>query len=257
MSMPRLVEPETLDGLSPDDPAAVRSRRDLKRVHRAMGTRTILRRALLDLCGPRPAAAPLRVLELGAGDGSLMLGVARALGPAWARVELTLLDRQPIVARATLEGYEKAGWRATAHVADVLDWARDAAPQGPGSDAAPQDRGSGDGPARWDLIVANLFLHHFQGPQLDALLRAAAEHGARFLACEPRRDRLALAGSHLIGALGVNAVTREDAVLSVRAGFRGDELTRAWPGRGDAWQIDEHAAGLFSHYFAARRLAGS
>ena len=40
----------------------------------------------------RPQAAPLRVLEIGAGDGSLMLGIAQALAPAWPKVELTLLD---------------------------------------------------------------------------------------------------------------------------------------------------------------------
>jgi len=33
--MNRIVAPEVLDGLASDDPAALRSRRDLRRVHRA------------------------------------------------------------------------------------------------------------------------------------------------------------------------------------------------------------------------------
>ena len=44
--LPRILEPETLDHLAPDDPAARRSRRDLRRVNAFMGARRILARAL-------------------------------------------------------------------------------------------------------------------------------------------------------------------------------------------------------------------
>ena len=43
MTMPRIVTAETLDALAEDGSAAQRSRRDLRRVHRIMGTRSILR----------------------------------------------------------------------------------------------------------------------------------------------------------------------------------------------------------------------
>ena len=74
-----------LDGLRRRPARAMRSRRDLRRVHRAMGTRSIVAARAGKACaaGHRDAA-PLRVLELGAGDGSLMLGVARALAPRLA-----------------------------------------------------------------------------------------------------------------------------------------------------------------------------
>ena len=42
----RVVAAETLDGLAESDPAAQRSRRDLRRIHVAMGTRGIVTRAL-------------------------------------------------------------------------------------------------------------------------------------------------------------------------------------------------------------------
>ena len=63
--------------------------------------------------------------------------------------------------------------------------------------------------------------------------------------------------SRLVGALGANAVTREDAVLSVRAGFRGAELSALWPGDAAAWQLDEHAAAAFSHVLRAVRRGAS
>lgn len=241
MTMPRNVAAETLDGLAENDPAAMRSRRDLQRIHRLMGTRGIMARALQCLAASRPAAGPLRLLELGAGDGSLMLGVAGVVAAHWPAVEITLLDRQDLVTPATLDGYARLGWAANSQVADVFDWASSYSPA------------VHEPSACWDVIVASLFLHHFEGPALATLLAAIESRARRFLACEPRRARLALAGSHLIGAIGANAVTREDAVLSVHAGFQGKELGALWPGHGSFWTMREYPAGLFSHCFFAER----
>ena len=251
MTMSRVVAAEALDTLAPDDPAAIRSRIDLRRVHRAMGTRAIVARAMQDMMTGRREGATWRVLELGAGDGSLMLGVARALArtkasaqaPARPQVGLTLLDRQRLVERATIAGYAELGWTAVEAIVDVTDWA-----DGDGDPLL-----AGGATARWDVIVANLFLHHFEGAQLAALLAAIAARCDRFFACEPHRAWLALAGSHLVGAIGANAVTRQDAVLSVHAGFRSNELTALWPGRTAEWTLQEYPAGLFSHCFRAER----
>ena len=72
-------------------------------------------------------------------------------------------------------------------------------------------------------------------------------------ACEPRRSRFALAASHLIFFLGANAVTRNDGVLSVRAGFVGAELGAAWPAGSAGWRVDEYDDGLFTHCLVASR----
>ena len=263
MTMARSVGAEVLDGLAADDPAAMRSRRDLRRLHRLMGTRRILARALQDMLPAPRGSAPLRLLELGAGDGSLMLGVARSLAPAWPPVELTLLDAQPLLDTATIAGYAALGWNAIAHVGDVFDWvgadshampdgcsANDTTGGSPANDATP----GGQAVRSWDLVLANLFLHHFETPQLGSLLRAVARRSHRFLACEPRRAGLALAASRLVGAVGANAVTREDAVLSVRAGFRGAELSALWPAAPGTWRLREYSAGLFSHCFRAQAI---
>ncbi|MFT5933793.1 MAG: hypothetical protein ACI83N_001399 [Hydrogenophaga sp.] len=242
--MPRVVTHEALDDLDERDPMAVRSRHDLQRVHLVMGTRAMVVRAIRSACAGHPRTAALHVLELGAGDGSLMLGVARQLADEWTDVRLTLLERQGIVTPPTLAAYKAAGWSAQACVADALAWADGDAKPGP----CPPPSGG-----RWDLVIANLFLHHFEGAALIKLLGGIEHSADRFIACEPARSRLALAGSHLIGFTGAGPVTREDAVLSVHAGFRADEISAAWPGVSNVWDTTERSAGLFSHCFVAQR----
>jgi hypothetical protein len=243
--MLRVVAAEVLDNLPQDDPRAIRSRRDLKRVHKAMGTRNIILQALRAMKLARLEVEPLRVLEIGAGDGSLMLGVAQDLDRAWPKVALTLLDRQALVTPATVASYLAVGWTVATDIGDVLEW------------AARDTDTPANAPARWDLVVANLFLHHFEGIQLTRLMQAIALKSDRLLACEPRRDWLALAGSHLTGLIGANAVTREDAALSVHAGFNGKELSALWLTFGQHWRIQERAAGLFSHCFCAERMGAA
>jgi len=243
MTRSRSVAAEMLDEMPADHPGARRSRRDLQRIHRAMGTCSIILREWRRLRFTGGGANPLRVLEIGAGDGRLMLSVARAMGAQQRPVALNLLDRLDLVDEKTVNHYAELGWTVTPQIVDIRDWARD------GDDGAT----SAANAQRWDLIVANLFLHHFDDGFLRVLLRAVGTRASAFLAVEPRRSALALAGSRLVGALGANAVTRNDAVLSVRAGFLGSELTHMWPTPHADWTLGEYPAGLFSHCFCAMR----
>jgi hypothetical protein len=229
---PRRVLPEILDDLDPSDPRARHSRRDLRRVHRAMGSVTILRHAIRRL---QFAAPPRSIIELGAGDGTLLLRLGRALKPRWNDVDLTLLDRYDLIADETCEGYRRLGWTVSVQTDDVLAWAR-----------APST-------VRYDLCVANLFLHHFEAAELEVLLTAAATRCAAFIGCEPRRDLISRIGSFSVGLIGGNAVTREDAVKSVIAGFRDQDLTEVWGHAPREWIVDEFRALPFTHCFTAIR----
>lgn len=232
MSLPRRVEPELLDELPADDPRAVRSRGDLRRVNRLMGTHSILLRALDTIA---PAASRMRLVELGAGDGTMMLRLARSRSQNWPGAKVALLDTQPVVSADTLAAIRDPGWEVEVIAADVFDWLAQ-----PSSDTA-------------NIVFANLFVHHFEGERLSRLLAGIADRTRAFICCEPRRSGLALAGSHLLGLIGCNAVTRHDAVLSVHAGFRDNEISALWPNEA-FWKLDESAAGLFSHLFVARRI---
>ena len=162
-----------------------------------------------------------------------MLQVAKKL-PQWRDLHAILLDQQPLVSAATRGRFAAVGWQAQAVAADAGAWLAQPAAMVP------------------DVIVANLFLHHFETAGLSELLRRLAQRTRVLIACEPRRSRGALLGSHLLGLIGCNDVTRHDAVVSVRAGFKNRELSGLWPDRA-GWTLQEHAYGLFSHYFVATR----
>jgi hypothetical protein len=233
----RRVEPEELDGLASDDPRGRRSRRDLRRVHVAMRSIANLQRAVAAL---RLGVQPRRILELGAGDGTLLLRFARAQRPRWNDVELTLLDRVDLVSEETRAGYRELGWQVIFQRADALEWA-----------VSRQTRSGED--RRYGLCFANLFLHHFEPAPLVLLLHAVAAATDAFVACEPRRSNIALVGSRLIGLLGASEVTRQDAVKSVAAGFANRELSAAWTAARGDWNLVEFPAPPFSHCLAAVR----
>jgi 2-polyprenyl-3-methyl-5-hydroxy-6-metoxy-1,4-benzoquinol methylase len=211
----------------------VRSRQDLGRINYVMGTAGILARALT-----AGAVVPKRMIEFGAGDGSLMLRLAKRLGPRWPGVHVVLLDRQHCIAPHTRDAFARTGWKLEVRQADVVDWVSGAAGE------------------RFDIALANLFIHHFDDDRISHLFNAISARTDLFVACEPRRAPLPLLASRLVGLLGANDVTRLDAVASVRAGFQEKELSSLWPAN-PAWRLTEQRAGLFSHVFSARRSRAS
>ncbi len=231
----RQIEPEWLDALPSSEPRAQASRRDLRRLNWWMGNARLVARALRRAC---PDDLPRRLVELGAGDGWFALQVARRLAPFWPGVQVQLVDQQAVVSEETREQFERLGWRMEFIQADVFEWLADAG-------AAPAEV----------IIMANLFLHHFEAPALARLFTEVRQRATVFLALEPRRSRRALFFSRLVGLIGCNAVTRHDAPASVRAGFIGRELSELWPEK-SGWRFSEGPAGPFGHLFVARRCSG-
>ena len=231
----RRVEPEWLDQMPPHDPRARRSRRDLELINVLMMNDAIVARALARSAGRR---APRAIAEIGAGDGTFMRRLVRK--GAFGRdcdAQVVLLDRQPLVADATVRALTALGCHVRIATADALEWlARPSTPV-------------------FDVMIANLFLHHFDDVELGSLLARVAARSRVFVACEPRRSKPALAAARLLWAIGCNDVSRHDAAISVRAGFAGRELTALWPA-GGGWTLRESAAAPFSHCFVAARDAG-
>lgn len=195
----RVVRAELLDSLPHDDPEAIRSRRDLRRINALMGNdRWILRTA-----ARFPDAATRGIVELGAGDGALAAKLARRF-PDTVVSACDLAPRPP-----------RLDHRVRWNQCDVF---RHEAPTG-------------------GVLVANLFLHHFEGAALETLGRFCGECDA-LVFCEPHRGML----PHLLGGLirpFVGPVTRHDMHVSIRAGFTRGELPRLLGLGAERWKIEE------------------
>ena len=232
--MHRDVQPELLDDLSSTDPQAVGSRADLRRLNSIMGHEGMLADAFLRHHAATPVGSqPLRIVEMGAGDGTLLLRLARRWSAIGVTANITLIDRQDLVAAETHRAFAALNWPVEIVTTDILTWLAQSSPP-------------------VDVMLANLFLHHFPDPILERLLCQAAVKTSLFIACEPRRAASALLASRLLWFIGCNGITRHDAVVSVRAGFGGHELSALWP-TDPKWVLSEQPTGLFSHCFIAKK----
>ena len=226
----RVLTPELLDSLPPNDPSAQASRRDLRRLHPLLGQIGLWTRWLAEFFPSRP---PASLADLGTGDGSLLGTVLlRAYPKGGHGARIFLVDRQPVVPESTLAHLRRCNWLPTVMAADVFNWLE----EGPPLEAA----------------LANLFLHHFDEAGITRLFSALAGKTGVFAAAEPRRNRFAWFAARSLGLIGCHPVTRHDARVSVEAGFAGQELCRLWPAR-TGWQLTEYEAGPFTHFFSTRK----
>ncbi len=219
----RHLEPELLDGLPADDPRAIASRRDLVRINALM----FQARFMASLMRANLRTPPQRILEIGAGDGKFMLTVARLMARRWPDVEIVMVDRIGLVGEDVRDAFARLGWRARPVTADIFDW-------------------TGDRP--FDLVCANLILHHFDDTRLLELFSRIMAMAPMLVATEPLRAKVPLVATRLLPLIGACAVTLNDAAQSVRAGFRGTELSQLWQLSGGT-PVIEGRRGLFTQAF--------
>lgn len=198
--MHRRVEPEILDHLPAEDLSAIRSRRDLRAINFLMGNERWLLRSV------RRFSAEAReggITEFGAGEGRL----ANRLQSEMPCVKIECCDLAPRPG----DLHPGIDWRRS----DVLE-------------TAPQNHG---------VLIASLFLHHFEGFALEALGKWCSQFRA-FCFAEPLRSRGAIMqGTALLPF--VNSVTRHDMIVSIRAGFVRGELAGLMGLSVDQWRIEE------------------
>jgi hypothetical protein len=228
----RKLEPELLDELPANDPRAIASRKDLRRLNYWLNHHRFVKDAILTAF---PADLPHTIVEIGSGDGhfaSQMLSYLDEAEPFPDTRDLYLVDRQPTARKDLVGAFEECGWNMHSVQADIFDW-------------LPKQK-------TFDCIFANLFLHHFEPVQLLKLFELIASRTKVFIACEPRRCKTALIGGYLLLYATCSSVTRNDGIISIRAGFRGQELSQLWPNARD-WKLVETEKSIASHMFVAMK----
>jgi hypothetical protein len=186
---PRVVLPEHLDTLPHTDPAAIRSRQELHLINRIMGNHRWLAKQLQKL-----GITSENVLELGAGDSNLLRECQ-----TWCRLDprqWTAMDLAPKPA----DWPESARW----FQGDIFSLNRFPSAE---------------------VVLTNLFLHHWEEPNLRWIGSNLPPECRVFVANEPCRRSLHQLQGRLLSSLArLSWVTRHDMERSINAGFLGNEL---------------------------------
>ena len=196
----RVVMSEILDHLPATDPAAQRSRRDLRRINFLMGNERWVCRTLQRF----PEIVGRGIVEIGAGDGQL----CRKMNDLFPQASVTAYDLAP----RPVDLDSRVSWQ-----------------QGDLFATSPPDPGG--------VRIANLFLHHFEGESLSNLGRWCG-NGELLVFCEPNRARLPHLLGGLMHPF-INRVTRHDMHVSITAGFAAREIPRLLRLDPTCWKFEE------------------
>jgi len=201
----------------------------LDRINRISGTHRrvadVVRRLSAERGAADPSHPPIRVLDVGCGDGAVLLRVGRIARARGIAVHLHGCDVSPT---ALARARDRAAEAGIDLALTLLDVTRDPLPAG------------------FDLVTCTLFLHHLDDADTMRVLSGMRAAGRVGLIQDLRRTRLgyglAWAGVRLLsrspvarvdGPLSVVAAysMREIAALCARAGLDGAQVRAAWPER--------------------------
>ncbi len=200
----RSLDEEQMDAADLDPATYARVLADLARVN----TITLARRPTLvfldQLCRQRPPQGPLKILDVGFGDGDMLRTIARWAKRAHVDVDLVGIDLNPKSA---------ANARAATPADITIDWQT-------GDYAARAGEG-------WDIILSSLVAHHMSHAQLIAFLHFMDREAKRgWFINDLHRHTFAWFGYPLLARLlFVHRIVREDGQLSIARSYRPHE----WP----------------------------
>ena len=201
--MQRVVEPEFVDQLPPDHPDVVRSRIDLKVINFLMGNERWIARQVREF----PEVRARGVLEIGAGEGTLL----ERLGKAHPGIPLKACDLAP-----------RPGWLPEEIAWDQRDVFECLAESSGG------------------ILAANLFLHHFEEPELSRF-GPLMRNFEVICINEPFRTAQTITDARFMRPF-VGRATKHDMVVSIRAGFVPGELPELLGLDAAEWKVHEETS---------------
>ena len=147
---------------------------------------------------------PLRVLDVGFGDGDMLRRIARWAARRDRAVELVGVDLNPR-SEAAARAHTPPGMAIRWVTGDYADLARES----------------------WDVVISSLVAHHMTHAQLVDFVRFMEAHArAGWLINDLHRHRFARAGFPLLATLfGWHPIVRHDGTLSIARSYRPGE----WP----------------------------
>jgi len=198
---------EFLDRADCDPALAAASYRFMETVNARFGGIRIVRRFLANETAGRYTGAPFRILDIGSGSCDIPLAVSR-----WARARGISLHFTCL----------ETGTHAVDIARGQLARAGD-----PSVQLFQEDAFTHQPAEPYDCALASMCFHHFSNAQILTLLRKLRGFVIHsVLINDLRRSRWAsLAARSLLAGTGAPAGVRHDALLSIRRGFKLNELS--------------------------------
>ena len=196
--------PELMDDPAIDPGEHRRALAGLARLNRASRIVPTVEREILARCGD----GPLSILDVAAGSGDLLFGLAKNAARAGRPWTFSACDISETACETIRSRSE-----ATGHTVDVEQ----------------RDALGGDLPKQHDLVMCHLFLHHLDDEQIISLLgamRASARLGV--LITDLSRSSLGYTLAYIASrTLTRSRVVHTDALISVRGALNASELRDA------------------------------
>lgn len=193
----RSLEPEILDDLETSEPEVRDSLVFMSHVNRYLGGIA----AVTSFLENNLKKDDFTVLDLGTGSGDIPAAIARWAKTKGKRVRVTGVDVNPHCLAYAARRY------GSDNVRFLQKSAFETAELG-----------------RFDYIISSMFFHHLDDAEIVRLLQGMAAQAAEgLLVNDLERGLLSCWGAALV-TTGLPAVVRNDAVLSVKRGFRLPEL---------------------------------
>lgn len=207
----RSTEPERLDSPTFGGVELKRALDDISTFNRWLGGHRSLIRAFERALHHVPKAGPLRVVDVGCGNGDGLRALARWAEKKPLELELYGVDANPTI--VNIARSESKGYAINYVVGDAF-----------GSELQALEP---------DVVVANQFFHHFTSPELHRYLPLLLRETRALVMCDLHRHTLAHLGFAVLARLvGASSIARDDGLVSIRRGFvRRDlqELVQALP----------------------------
>lgn len=214
--VPHPTGTELLDDACADDAQVRESLRNIARANRWFGGARAVHWAVTRLLRDAPAAAPLVLLDVGAGAGDLGRAAALAARARGVKLEVICLDRHRVAAGLA----HAAGYAAIAADAGALPLA---------------DRSV-------DILLLSQLVHHFDIPSAELLLRESARVARRgVIVADLQPSWLAAALFRPAArALGFDRITIHDGLTSLRRAYSRADLAMLMQRAGLSSHVTRH-----------------
>lgn len=202
----RINKPEFLDAADCDPQLASCSYRFMRLVNRFAGGTRVVKNFLAREMSGCDRTQSIKVLDIGSGTCDIPLAITKWARKQCRRIEFTCIDTNETALKIASQNIEKSGFDSIELKHEsILEF---------------------DCRQHFDYAIGSMFFHHLQDEQILALIEKLRSYVLRgILINDLRRNLMSFAGCSAMVCL-LSKDLKHDALLSIRKGFKPDELFR-------------------------------